>query len=108
MTTKRRPLKPSPVRRITPEALEAFRNMQLCSTSAEWWEWHAILHRALGLKPWQWPAIEHPESAAPYPAGSPAAFAWKPDLEARERYRTLEEAGGAEGADLGVPPARSS
>jgi hypothetical protein len=102
MPTKRtpinRPLRP----KITPEALEASRAMQLlerrctckgedddgeCAACRQWAEQHSILHSELRLQPWQWPAYEHPVDAdvgsqADHPdPGGPAA-----------RYRLLKQA----------------
>jgi hypothetical protein len=96
---------------ITPLAIAAFQRMQQleeectceeidwggeywkhesCAACEEWWHHHATLHDELKLRPWEWPAVEHPEAESPYPEGSNADRNWKPDLEARERYRLLE------------------
>jgi hypothetical protein len=70
----------------------AYWKRQLCPACEVWWEHHSILHDELRLRPWEWPAIETPGALPCYPEGSPAALAWKPDLEAQARYRALEKA----------------
>jgi hypothetical protein len=113
MTTKRKPIARLGRAQIFAAALDAFRRMQQleqqctcapdrlgwrlwcaggCSTCDQWWEHHAILHRELRLRPWQFPAVEHPDAQCPYPAGSYAAGRWRPDEEAQARYRALENA----------------
>jgi hypothetical protein len=37
-----------------------------CTACAEWWVQNSILHDALQLRPWQWPAIENPATENPY------------------------------------------
>jgi hypothetical protein len=103
-------------KKITPEALAAFRKMRElerqctcpktdwegeywkrpppCWACDAWWEQHWVLHQALRCEPWEWPCVEHPDTVAPHPAGSPAAKNWKPDLAAQARYRTLQTACG--------------
>jgi hypothetical protein len=116
MSTKRTPLARPMRHTISDAALQAFRHMRRlerqctcpprdwdgeywkhehCKARAEWWEQHSILHNALQLRPWQWPAIENPATENPYPAGSPAAKRWKPNLEAQARWRALEAAAGS-------------
>ena len=63
-----------------------------CVACEEWQRAHNVLHDELGLKPWEWPAVEHPESVCPYPAGSPAAAQWQRDERGVALYRELEEA----------------
>ena len=92
MTTKRTPLRRDMRRRITPEAIAAVRRIEIAQNSDEWWAAHNALHEALGLKPWEWPAIEHPEAQCPYPAGSFAAKQWKRDERGVALYRELAEA----------------
>jgi hypothetical protein len=114
MGTKRVPVSRPSVTRITPAALAAFEAMRKlrractcepidwggkywergpqCSSCQEWWLQHSILHHELRCKPWQWPCIEHPDSVTCFPEGSPAALAWKPDLEAQARWRMLAKA----------------
>ena len=98
MTTKRTPIRRNAQRRITPEVIEAFRQMEIarqsctcppidwegeywkhkeCGACDEWWEAHNVLHRALKLPPWQWPAIRYPDAVNPYPTGSFAAKHWQ-------------------------------
>jgi hypothetical protein len=99
MPTKRTPINRPPRTKVTPEALAAFRAMQRlerrctcksndhdCPACVQWNEQHSILRSELRLKPWQWPAYEHPDGAAPpslehADPGGPAA-----------RYRMLKEA----------------
>jgi len=94
---------------ITPRAVELFTEMKAfactcapidwdgaywvrdrCEGCEQWWTLHAELHRELRARLWDWPVVESPNSACPYPAGSAAAQAWKPDEEARARWRALE------------------
>ena len=65
-----------------------------CAACEQWHELHSILYHELKLAPWQWYAVEHPNTRSPYPEGSHADKEWKPDLEAQERYRALEAACG--------------
>jgi hypothetical protein len=67
-------------------------NRETCAGCERWRELHGLLNRELRLRPWQFPAIEHPDAENPYPPGSPAAASWKPDLEAQARWRALEAA----------------
>src|SRR3954470_6284501 len=113
MPTKRTPLRRDLKRKITPEAIDAFRHMEAlrtactceprdwagehwkhrcCATCDEWWRVHSVLHNELGLRPWEWPAVEHPDAASPYPAGSYASEHWKPDERGRALYRELDAA----------------
>jgi hypothetical protein len=113
MSTKRTPLTRPLQHPISDTALRAFRHMrglerqcrcpprdwngeywkhEQCKACGEWWEQHSILHDALQLRPWQWPAIENPAATCPYPAGSPAAERWKPNREAQARWRALAAA----------------
>jgi hypothetical protein len=50
--------------------------MQAAETDEDWTEAHGRLHSALGLPPWEWPAIEYPDAVCPYPAGCHAAIEW--------------------------------
>lgn len=127
MGTKRVPVGRPPVASITPAALAAFEAMRKlrrtctcepidwggkywargpqCSSCEEWWRQHSILHHELRCKPWQWPCIEHPNSVTCFPEGSPAARAWKPNLEARARWRVLAKAAkDARRAQKSLPP----
>ena len=118
MATKRTALgRPSRVR-ITPEAIAAFKRMEVaryqctcppidwdgnhwdrpdeCPACEEWWAAHHILHAELGLFPHQWPAFEYPDDECPFPAGCFAAEQWKRDRDRRpeafELYRVLKKA----------------
>jgi hypothetical protein len=90
---------------FTPRAIGAFRSMPkaeaackcedgsgLCDACLAWWRWHKILHAELGLRPWQYPCVEKPDTTSPFPTGSEADRAWKPDLAAQERWRALRKA----------------
>jgi hypothetical protein len=90
---------------FTPRALGAFHSMLKaevtcncedglgkCDACMAWWHWHRILHAELGLRPWQYPAIEKPGTASPFPAGSEADQGWSPDFTAQDRWRALRRA----------------
>jgi hypothetical protein len=91
--TPRRRAAPGPY--ITAEAVEIFRRMRAVRNGSDaWWALHAELHDALGLRPWQWPAIEHPKSKCVYPPSTGGA-AWYPhavalwqELEAKAKHST--------------------
>ncbi|MGE4254823.1 MAG: hypothetical protein AB7E84_06370 [Xanthobacteraceae bacterium] len=80
MPTRRTPINRSPQRRITPEAVAAFRAGD-----------SDALGRALRLRPWEYPGpLDVTDSEpCPYPPGSTAAVWWPRLLELR---RELEEA----------------
>ncbi len=109
----------TPIRRssrglqITAKAIAAFEEMQICRplctcdpidwggnywqreecpACEDWWRHHGVLWNELNLRPWEWPAIQHPNARSPYPEGSEATRRWKPHLAAQERYRLLAEA----------------
>jgi hypothetical protein len=63
-----------------------------CAACDKWWSLHGQLHRELGCRLEQWPAVEHPLSTSPYPTGSAADKAWRPDERGRELWRLLEQA----------------
>jgi hypothetical protein len=110
---RRKPQEPEPPR-FSDAAIEAFRKMReleeqctceprdwegeywkhrRCVACDAWWEQHAILADELDdIKLWQWPVVETPGAVPIYPEGSRAARIWKPDLEAQERWRALEQA----------------
>ena len=86
---------------ITPGALDAFRKMEAPNcTSDDWWAAHSILHDELKLKPWDWPAFEHPDEKCPYPDGCEAARHWQAQRDGRpeafELYRELVRASKAD------------
>jgi hypothetical protein len=88
MTTNRTPINRPPITRITPKAVNLFRRMQeVKDGSDEWWELHAKLHDELQLKPWEWPAIEHPNAESDLP-DSAAGAQWFP--LAQQLYRELK------------------
>jgi hypothetical protein len=84
MTTNRTPIGRSPVNRITPRAIEIFRQIielectepcspfNRCANCEEAWRLDCELHRELKLKPWQGcPTIIFPDEAPTHPRGSP-------------------------------------
>jgi hypothetical protein len=134
MNTKRTPFA-RPLRHpISETALEAFRLMrelegkctcpprnwhgeywkhQQCKACGDWWEQNSILHDALQLRPWQWPAVENPAAENPYSAGSPAAAHWKPKLRhkrvgARSKRPNAPSNPDAQRLRLWIPPRRSN
>jgi len=91
MTTRRTPIN-RPVRmKITAEAVEAFRKMEVATTGDEWWAAHNELHDAMQLSPRQWPAFEYPDAECPYPAGSEAARHWQSNRDRRPAFELYEE-----------------
>jgi hypothetical protein len=113
MSTKRTPIRRDTRMRLTPEALAAFRTMRTlaarctcqpldwsgefwrrrrCNACDGWWAAHNVLHRALALKPWEWPAVQDPNETCPYPAGSYAAARWRLDERAVALWQQLEAA----------------
>jgi len=88
---------------ITKKAIATFREMLRleegcdcqdgsCKACRAWWDEHRVLHAELGLRPWEYPAVEWPGSECPYPPNSPAAERWEPDLAAQSRWAQLERA----------------
>jgi hypothetical protein len=110
MTTVRHPVRPLRRMRITPEIIRAFKEMEStrgrctctpgkegdCAACEQWWSAHSVLHSALGLRPWQWPAFEYPDAVCPYPDGCEAAKHWQRRRDERpeafELYAALTEA----------------
>ena len=111
--TRRVPLARRSAAQITPAAMEAFRRIRSleaqctclprdwegeywkhepCPACDEWWTQQGILCSELALKPWHWPAVEHPQAENPYPERSAAASSWRPNVEARALWRVLDEA----------------
>jgi hypothetical protein len=97
--------------RIMPEAIRLFEEMEgpkctwsprdwdgeywkheECPGCRRWWDLHALLHRELKCRPWQFPCIEHLATVSGYPEGDEAWKAWKPDLAAQARWRALAKA----------------
>jgi hypothetical protein len=112
VSTKRIPIH-RPIRaQIPPEALNLFRKMKTlkctcrpidwegkywdrdeCPGCKRWWNLHSRLAQLLpGIRPWHWPVIQSPHAECPYPEGSQAAAAWKPNEEAQARWRVLDAA----------------
>ncbi len=80
MTTKRKPLKRNARRRITAEAVEAYRAGD-----------HKRLHRALGLFPWDAsPLDECVMDSCPYHDGMCIARSWETVRELRELLEDAE------------------
>jgi hypothetical protein len=109
VSTKRTPIGRPQKSKITPAVVEAFKQMEMarhgCTCSPdrwaiggdydaceEWWAAHSDLHDLLGLKPWRWPCIRHPDTKNPWPAGSYKAKKWRPNLKAQNVYRQIEAA----------------
>jgi hypothetical protein len=92
MVTKRVPIHRPARTRISPEALDMFRRMKAVEREGpqceEWHQLNCALCRVLQLKPWQFPALVHPDAVRHWPA-SPASDPdpWEAKLE---RYRALE------------------
>jgi hypothetical protein len=87
MPTNRTPIHRLPTTRVTPEAVEIFRQMRKARYGSDrWWDWHAKLHSALKLAAWQWPAVSRLDAACEYTAGSGGAR-WFPQAQAL--YREL-------------------
>ena len=102
MATKRTPIGRPPLGRFSSAALDAFRELQklgeakctctiarkrygkLCAACRKWSEQRWILHRALGLMPWQRTIDERPSNVV-----SISAADLRPDPEAQARYRAL-------------------
>ena len=92
---------------ITSEAVKIFREMYFgpeCSCDADGAKCAACeryddlcgdkLHPALGLRPWEWPAVAHPEQENPYPVFMPAHAWFK---KAQALYAELERRVNGEG-----------
>jgi hypothetical protein len=112
MTTKRIPIGRPRKAPLPPEALDLFREMKTlrctcrpidwegkywerdeCPGCERWWSLHSRLAQLLpGIRPWHWPVIQSPGAKCPYPEGSPAAAAWRPNEEAQARWRVLDAA----------------
>lgn len=89
MATNRTPIGRPPRSRITPRAVELFRQMRPLPYDDKWWKLHSELCRELKLEIWQWPAIEAPDAVCTYPANT-AGGIWFP--EAQRLYVELERA----------------
>ena len=75
----RRPRREPRFPRFSDAALNAFREMQKLERKGhDWRNEHDILLRELGIKPWQFPAVQRPGTGT--------------NMEAQARYRLLEEA----------------
>jgi hypothetical protein len=99
MTTNRTPIARRSAVQITPTALDAFRRLveleaecigepgcepyRRCAACDEWWRMQWIIHRELGLKPWEM-AVEYEGMGE-----------WEPNEAACARWRAFEEAASA-------------
>jgi len=112
MATKRTPLRREVLTPLTPRAIELWEAMQRlectclprdwdgaywehqeCAGCAEAGRLDSELWRELQLKLWQWPAVEDPNAANPYPEGSHAWKQWGDgNLEAQARWKALQRA----------------
>jgi hypothetical protein len=106
--TRRTPISRQYTPSITETAIKVFMEMQRCyctcpprdpdnpgarkdcSGCAKWWALHSDLCHELGKRPWQWPCIEDPRAGNPEPLGTLNHAEWRPDEEARARWRALE------------------
>jgi hypothetical protein len=89
MSTKRTPINRPTKARIPSEAVEMFKRMKNAARSKDWDAWHdlnAKLCPVLGLKPWHFPALAHPDD--PCPEGYDA-HAWR---AMQDRYLQLAAA----------------
>lgn len=82
---------------FTQEVLDAFNQMEKARKRGDddaWWDAHSVLHGALRLPPWQYPAFEYPDDPCPYRHGSPAAAHWHRERtsERLELYHGLKQA----------------
>jgi hypothetical protein len=78
--------------KITQKAIEIFRDMLKAEQREDWDKWFDLngeLGRQLGLKVWQWPPIERPETKCAYPPGT-AGAEWFPN--AVKLFETLSAA----------------
>lgn len=88
MPTTRRPINRPPRSRITPRAIESFRQMQNCDNDDERAALQSALHDELQLMPHQWPVVVDPdEGESVYPSDTGGA-AWH--TQAQALWRELE------------------
>ncbi len=106
MTTRRTPRGMN--RRISPLAVEIFKQMQAlectceprdwagkywkhepCSACEQWWTLHSVLHNVLNCKPWEWPCIRDPEAVCPYPQDHTNAKQWHAERKANPKSLEL-------------------
>jgi hypothetical protein len=101
MGTKRTPKHAAAKQRITPAAVEAFRQMVQAHDDCTCEDWSCefckqasdlkwTIHCELKLRPWE--SIERPDSVCPYPASTGGAQDWP---AAQQRWRELEAAADA-------------
>jgi hypothetical protein len=65
MTAKRTPVKRPQRRRVSPAAVELFRQLRATEDKDEWWRLHNALHDELQCKPWEWPCVVAPDEKRP-------------------------------------------
>jgi hypothetical protein len=125
MPTNRRRTKRPTKQQFTPRALALFRKIEKiectcpprdwdgeywkheeCAGCDLWWDLYGELHDELGAPLWDWPCIQHPDAANPWPEGSYMAGQWKPNLVAQELYRALERAAHRRRSGPGLSSAR--
>ena len=113
MPTKRIPTARTVTLRITAKAVSLFEQMRRleracrcpptdwsgeywkqtqCTACEKWWQLHSELHDELGCRPWHWPCIENPHAESPYPPGSAADLAWKPNRRGQALWKALAHA----------------
>ncbi len=98
METARKRCTCEPIDWVTPDAYWK-NNGGECAACEAWWAAHNELHDLLGLKPWEWPAFEHPDDTSPYPEGCVADQRWHADRVRRpEAFKLYEELKAAERA----------
>jgi hypothetical protein len=84
MVTNRTPRRVEKMTKVvTDRAVETFKQMQTlppctcvwgpkywnrieCASCDRWWDLHRELHAELKLRPWEWPAVDHPPGAPPH------------------------------------------
>jgi hypothetical protein len=86
-----------------PRNWDRYWEYELCAACEEWWRQHAVLHHELHTRPWEWPCVQHPNAANPWPAGSTAHAHWQPDVNAQRCYRQLDAV-----VKLGASPERKA
>jgi hypothetical protein len=100
MPTNRTPIRQPKRSKIPPDAVIIFRKIQQlppclcdllgtdCRSCETRWQLMGHLHDALGLKPWQEPAIVHPDEVLVTNYLNSAGARWHP--QAQQLYRDLE------------------
>jgi hypothetical protein len=89
MPTRRTVRQRPKLQRITPAAVATFKCLLATNDATEYDLLLDQLHDELDLRPWQGPAIVHPDEDCPYPRGT-AGYEWWPQAQAL--YRLLWQA----------------